>query len=76
MRFSRLIIEEVKKKTEGTIAVLARINSTEDMFGGLDNHDMCAVASYLEDCGIDGLHVSRQKERKTNPIMQCRQQCL
>ncbi len=29
------------------------------MFGGLDNHDMCAVASYLEDCGIDGLHVSR-----------------
>ena len=59
MRFSRLIIEEVKKKTEGKIAVLARINSTEDMFGGLDNHDMCAVASYLEDCGIDGLHVSR-----------------
>ena len=53
MRFSRLIIEEVKKKTEGKIAVLARINSTEDMFGGLDNHDMCAVASYLEDCGID-----------------------
>ena len=33
MRFSRLIIEEVKKKTEGKIAVLARINSTEDMFG-------------------------------------------
>ena len=59
MRFSRLIVEEVKKRTEGKIAVLARINSTEDMFGGLDNHDMCAVASYLEDCGIDGLHVSR-----------------
>ena len=32
MSFSRLIIEEVKKKTEGKIAVLARINSTEDMF--------------------------------------------
>lgn len=59
MRFSRMIIEEVKAKTEGKIAVLARINSTEDMFGGLDNHDMCAVASYLEDCGIDALHVSR-----------------
>ena len=59
MRFSRLIVEEVKKRTEGKIAVLARINSTEDMFGGLDNHDMCAVASYLEDCGVDGLHVSR-----------------
>ena len=52
MRFSRLIVEEVKKRTEGKIAVLARINSTEDMFGGLDNHDMCAVASYLEDCGV------------------------
>lgn len=59
MRFSRLIIEEVKKATEGKIAVLARINSEEDMFGGLDNHDMCAIAAYLEDCGIDALHVSR-----------------
>ena len=59
MRFSRLIIEEVKKATEGKVAVLARINCTEDMFGGLDNHDMCAVASYLEACGLDGLHVSR-----------------
>lgn len=59
MRFSRLIIEEVKAKTEGKVAVLVRINSTEDMFGGLDNHDMCAIASYLEECGVDGLHVSR-----------------
>ena len=59
MRFSRLIIEEVKKATEGKIAVLARINSTEDMFGGLDNHDMCAIATYLEACGLDALHVSR-----------------
>ena len=59
MRFSRLIIEEVKAKTEGKIAVLARINCTEDMFGGLDNHDMCAIAAYLESCGLDGIHVSR-----------------
>lgn len=59
MRFPRLIIEEVKAKTEGKVAILVRINSTEDMFGGLDNHDMCAVASYLEGCGIDALHVSR-----------------
>lgn len=59
MRFSRLIVEEVKAKTEGKIAVLARINSTEDMFGGLDNHDMCSIAEYLEECGVDGLHVSR-----------------
>ncbi len=59
MRFPRLIIEEVKKAAQGKIAVLARINSTEDMFGGLDNHDMCAIAAYLEACGLDGLHVSR-----------------
>lgn len=59
MRFSRLIVEEVQKATQGKIAVLARINSTEDMFGGLDNHDMCAVAKYLESLGVDGLHVSR-----------------
>ncbi len=59
MRFSKLIIDEVKAKTQGKIAVLARINSQEDMFGGLDNHDMCAIAAYLEACGIDGLHVSR-----------------
>lgn len=29
------------------------------MFGGLDNHDMCAIATYLEACGLDALHVSR-----------------
>ena len=61
MRFSRLIIEEVKKKTEGKIAVLARINSTEDMFGGLDNHDMSAVASYIDDCYVEE-HVDRAAE--------------
>lgn len=59
MRFSKMIIEEVKRVAQGKIAVLARINSTEDMFGGLDNHDMCAIAMYLEDCGLDALHVSR-----------------
>lgn len=64
MRFSRLIIEEIKAKTQGKIAILARINSTEDMFGGLDNHDMCAIAAYLEECGIDALHVSRAVHQK------------
>lgn len=31
MRFSRLIIEEIKKQTEGKIAVLARINSDDEV---------------------------------------------
>ena len=47
MRFSRLIIEEVKKMTEGKIAVLARINSCDEVPGGLDVHDSAAIAAYL-----------------------------
>lgn len=59
MRFSRLIIEEIKKKTQGKIAILARINSSDEVLGGLDVHDSAAIAAYLESCGLDGLHVSR-----------------
>ena len=59
MRFSKLIIEEIKKKTEGKIAVLARINSSDEILGGLSVQDSAAIAAYLEDCGLDGLHVSR-----------------
>ena len=59
MRFSRLIIEEVKKMTEGKIAVLARINSCDEVPGGLDVHDSAAIAAYLEGCGLDAIHVSR-----------------
>ena len=59
MRFSRLIIEEVKKVTGGKIAVLARINSSDEVPGGLDVHDSAAIAAYLEECGLDALHVSR-----------------
>lgn len=59
MRFSRLIVEEVKKTTQGKIAVLARINSADEVLGGLDVHDSAAIAAYLEECGVDALHVSR-----------------
>lgn len=59
MRFSRLIIEEIKKQTEGKIAVLARINSDDEVPGGLDVHDSAAIAAYLESCGLDAIHVSR-----------------
>ncbi len=59
LRFSRLIIEEVKKATEGKIAVLARINSADEVPGGLDVHDSAAIAAYLEECGLDAIHVSR-----------------
>ena len=59
LRFSRLIIEEIKKTTMGKIAVLARINSSDEVPGGLDVHDNAAIAAYLESCGLDALHVSR-----------------
>jgi 2,4-dienoyl-CoA reductase-like NADH-dependent reductase (Old Yellow Enzyme family)/thioredoxin reductase len=59
MRFPRLIVEEVKKATQGKIAVLARINSSDEMPGGLDVHDSATVAAYLEQCGVDAIHVSR-----------------
>ena len=60
MRFPRLIIENIKKKTEGKIAILARINAQDDVLGGLTLQDSTAVAVYLEEvCKIDALHVSR-----------------
>ena len=59
MRFSRLIIEEIKKTTQGKIAILARINCADEVPGGLDIHDSAAIAAYLESCGLDAIHVSR-----------------
>ncbi len=59
MRFPRLIVEEVKKRVGGKVAILARINSSDEVEGGDDVHDSAAIAAYLEDCGVEGLHVSR-----------------
>lgn len=59
MRFPRLIVEEVKKRVGGKLAILARINSSDEVEGGDDVHDSAAIAAYLEDCGVEGLHVSR-----------------
>lgn len=59
MRFPRLIVEEVKKAVGDKVAIIARINSSDDMQGGIDVHDSAAIAAYLEECGVDALHVSR-----------------
>lgn len=59
MRFPRLIVEEVKKRVGGKVAILARINSADEVPGGDDVHDSAAIAAYLEDCGVECLHVSR-----------------
>ncbi len=59
MRLPRLIIENIRKKVGQSVAVICRINSSDEVDGGLDIHDSAVIAAYLEDCGIDGLHVSR-----------------
>lgn len=59
MRFPRLIIEEIRKEVGDKMAILARINCSDEVAGGLDEHDSAAIAAYLEDCGLDALHVSR-----------------
>ncbi|MCB2774086.1 NADH oxidase, partial [Listeria monocytogenes] len=59
MRCPRLIIESIRKRVGHSIAILCRINSTEGVEGGLSVQDSATVAAYLEDCGVDGLHVSR-----------------
>ena len=58
MRLPKLIIENIRKKTGGTLAVICRINGSDDVVGGQTPQDAAAVASYLEkECGVDALHV-------------------
>lgn len=59
MRFPSLIIENIRKKCGKDLALLARINASDDILGGMSEHDMAAVAAYLEELGLDALHVSR-----------------
>lgn len=59
MRFARLIVEKIKACTGNKLVLIARINSTDEVLGGLDVHDSATIAAYLEDCGVDALHVTR-----------------
>ena len=60
MRLPRLIIENIRKKTGGTLPILCRINGSDDVDGGQSAQDAAAFAAYLEEeCGVDGIHVSR-----------------
>ena len=58
LRIVKLIVENIRKKAEG-MAVLCRINCQDEMPGGLTVQDSAAIAAYLEEIGVDGLHVSR-----------------
>lgn len=59
MRLPRLIIENIRKKVGHSIAVICRINGSDEMPGGIDVHDSAAIAAYLEQCGADAIHVTR-----------------
>lgn len=59
MRLPRLIIENIRKKAGHSMALFCRINSSDEVPGGLDLRDNSLIAAYLEACGIDGLNVSR-----------------
>lgn len=60
MRLPRLIIENIRKKTGGTMPILCRINGSDEVDGGQSVQDAAAVAVYLDEvCGVDAVHVSR-----------------
>lgn len=60
MRLPRLIIENIRKKTGGSMPILCRINARDEGDGGVDVHDAAAIAAYLEQvCGVDAIHVTR-----------------
>ena len=59
MRLPKLIIDNIRSKIGHKMAVLARINSSDETLGGNTIEDALAVASYLENAGIDGIDVSR-----------------
>jgi len=59
MRIIELIIENIRKKVGHSIAIICRINGSDEVDGGLDIHDAAVIAAYLEDCGVDAIHVSR-----------------
>ena len=62
MRLISLIIENIRKKTNGTLPILCRINGSDDVEGGQTVQDAAAVAVYLaEECGVDALHVSPRR---------------
>lgn len=60
MRLPRLIIENMRRKTGGSLPILCRINACDEVEGGQSVQDAAAVAAYLEqECGVDGIHVTR-----------------
>lgn len=64
MRLARLIIENIRQKVGHRVALLARINSCDEVPGGITVEDAMVIASYLESLGIDAIDVSRSVHLK------------
>ena len=59
LRFPRLIVEEVKRRVGGKVAILARINSSDEVEGGDDVHDSAASQHIWKTVAWRDFHVSR-----------------
>lgn len=59
VRIVRLILEDIRKKTSGKLAILCRINACDDISGGLAVSDSAVLAHLLQEAGSDAIDVSR-----------------
>lgn len=59
LRLVGLVIENIRRKTDGKLPILCRINGCDDLPGGLTVQDSAVIAASLEEMGVDALHVSR-----------------
>lgn len=59
LRIVRLILEEVRERTQGKLAVLCRVNACDDIPDGLAVSDSAVIARLLEEYGADAVDLSR-----------------
>lgn len=58
VRFAVEIIKNIKKKAGNKYPMLFRISADELVDGGITVEDAVTIATIVEDCGIDAIHVS------------------
>ncbi|MDR1900046.1 MAG: NAD(P)/FAD-dependent oxidoreductase [Treponema sp.] len=58
MRFSKLVIENIKLKAGNDYPILYRVSGEEPVAGGNTQYDTMAIARYVESCGIHAIHVT------------------
>ena len=58
LRFPRLIVEGIKERLGNDFPVIFRISGEEKTVGGRNIVETRAIARYLEDVGVDAMHVA------------------